>query len=131
MNHYNHITIEGRLTKDPERRATQSGLAVLRFSVACNRSWKPDGASEWKESVSFIPCVMFGKAADYAAGRLRKGLHVLVAGSLEEQRWETNEGQKRNTFQIRVDRLRVLEKTESGAHEPEPAGDYPEDEIPY
>mgnify|MGYP007083424972 CR=1 FL=1 len=134
MNHYNQITIEGRLTRDPERRATGSGIAVLKFSIACNKAYKPEGA-DWKESVSYVPCVMFGKSADYAAAKLRKGLHVLVGGSLEQKRWEDNQGTKREAFQINVERLRVLEKTEgAGSDEPVPApvsGDYPDDDIPF
>ena len=36
----NHITVMGRLTRDPELRRTQSGTPVASFSIACDRDYK-------------------------------------------------------------------------------------------
>ena len=36
----NHITVMGRLTRDPELRRTQSGTSVASFSIACDRDYK-------------------------------------------------------------------------------------------
>lgn len=70
MNDFNQLGIEGRLTRDPERKATGNGLTVLRFSIASNRSYKVN--DDWKEQVSYFQCVMFGKAADYFAPKLHQ-----------------------------------------------------------
>ena len=36
----NHIIVMGRLTRDPELRHTQTGVAVASFSIACDRDFK-------------------------------------------------------------------------------------------
>ena len=42
----NHITIMGRLVKDPELRRTQSGVAVCSFTVAVDRDFQSREAAE-------------------------------------------------------------------------------------
>ena len=42
----NHITIMGRLTRDPELRRTGSGIAVTSFTLAVDRDYKAKDAEK-------------------------------------------------------------------------------------
>ena len=57
----NQIAIFGRMTRDPEKRVTQSGTTVTSFTLACDRDYKPQGG---EKETDFIDCVIFGKFAD-------------------------------------------------------------------
>lgn len=39
----NSVVIMGRLTYDPELKATQSGVSVVRFQIACDRNYSKSG----------------------------------------------------------------------------------------
>jgi single-strand DNA-binding protein len=95
----NSVTLVGNLVADPEVRYTSGGLAVTTFAIA--RSYKVRDTEE--ERVSFFDCVTFGQTAENVAESLEKGNRVIVEGTLEQRRWETDEGQKRSKHEVRVD----------------------------
>jgi single-strand DNA-binding protein len=101
MNNLNFIVIEGRLTKDPETRHTQSGTPVTTFSIASNRARKVD--NEWKESVCFINCVAWQGWSE-AAAKMKKGELCIVEGFLNQRSWE-KDGQKKTVLEVVVDKL--------------------------
>ena len=77
----------GRLTRDPELKFTNGGVAVCNISIACtSRIRKKDG--EWYEAVSFIPIVVWGKRGESCAEHLTKGAMVYVEGRYETRKWE-------------------------------------------
>ena len=80
----NRVTITGNLTRDPEVRNTQSGMAVLNLGVAVNDRRKNDQTGEWEDVPNFIDCVMFGTRAESVARYIRKGSKVAIEGKL---RW--------------------------------------------
>ena len=75
----NRVTLIGFLGQDARSTATQEGREVARLSLATTRRYQQ--GSEWKEKTQWHDCVVYGKAAAYAA-KLRKGDHVLVEGEL-------------------------------------------------
>lgn len=108
----NEATILGNLGRDPEMRYTASGQAVTQFSVATSRSWKPEGATDWSEETTWHRVVVWGREAEHAAERLRKGSKVLVKGRLQLREWEDNKtGMKRQVTEIVAERLVYLEKS--------------------
>jgi single-strand DNA-binding protein len=76
----NRVVLVGRLTRDPEMRYTQSGIAVTRFTLACDRpfTWQ-DGMRE----ADFIDCVVWRKQAENVAQYLKKGSLAGVEGRLQ------------------------------------------------
>ena len=91
----------GRLTKDPELRYTQSAepMAIARYTLAVNKRFKRDGEPD----ADFIPCVVFGKGAEFAEKYFRKGMQVCVSGRIQVRSWEDDSGNKRWSTEIVLD----------------------------
>ena len=99
------ITCVGNITADPKLEYTTNGHAKLRFSVACNRSWK--NGDDWEEETSFFNCVAWRFLAEDVAAVIEKGIGVIVAGRLEQRSWEDTEGNKRSTVEVVADQVAV------------------------
>ena len=93
----NHIVIMGRLTRDPEYRATGTGISVCNFSVAVDRDFK--GQSGEKET-DFIDCVAWRQTAEFVTKYFAKGSMIVVSGSLQIRSWTDKDGNKRRTAEI-------------------------------
>ncbi len=106
MPSYNKVILMGNLTRDPEKRYTQGGTCVVNIGLAVNRRIKRN--EEWIEEVSFFDIVVFGVQAENCAKFLSKGRPILVDGELQQRRWETPEGQKRNKVEIVASRVAFL-----------------------
>lgn len=104
----NRVTISGNLTRDPELRATASGMAVLSFSIANNERRKNNQTGEWENHPNYIDCTMFGTRAQSLSQYLRKGSKVAVAGKLHQDRWQDKEGRNRSKLQVYVDDLEFM-----------------------
>lgn len=88
------VQVVGNLTRDPELRMTGSGTYVCEFGVAVNKSRKVNG--EWQDVAHFFDVVVWGKQGETCAQYLAKGRQVSIDGSLEQQRWEAQDGGKRS-----------------------------------
>ena len=99
----NHVTIMGRLVRDPEIRRTNSGKAVCSFTIACDKPGKDSGAS-------FIECVAWEKTADFIGNYFMKGSMVVLEGRLESRQYETKDGQKRTVLEVVVSQAHFCEK---------------------
>lgn len=93
----NHITIMGRLTRDPELRRTAGGTAVTSFSLAVDRDYKgQDGEKE----TDFIDVVAWRSTAEYVAKYYTKGRMAVVDGRLQIRDWTDNDGNKRRSAEV-------------------------------
>jgi single-strand DNA-binding protein len=104
----NHITLIGRLTRDPELRYTQSGKAFATFTMAVDRkmwSKKQDGQAQ----ADFIPCMAWEKLAEIVGNNLTKGRRIGVEGHLQTHTYEAKDGSKRSAFNVVVNELEFLE----------------------
>ena len=106
MNDHNHVSIVGRLTRDPEIRSLQSGTALCTFSIAVNKSYISNG--EKKEEVSYFNCVCWGKLAEIVNQYCRKGKQVIIGGSLKQDSWQNQEGRTQTAVKINVDTLQMI-----------------------
>lgn len=72
----NKVVLMGRLTRDPEVRYSQGepATAVARYTLAVERRFQREGA----QTADFIPCVVFGKSAEFAEKYFRQGLRISV-----------------------------------------------------
>ena len=89
----NHITIMGRLVKDPELRRTQSGVAVCSFTVAVDRDFQSREAAE--KQTDFIDVVAWRQTAEFVSKYFTKGRMIVVDGSLQSRKWQDKTGQNR------------------------------------
>jgi single-strand DNA-binding protein len=97
------ITCVGNITADPKLEYTTNGHAKLKFSVACNRTWK--NGDDWEEETSFFNCVAWRFLAEDVAAVIEKGVGVIVVGRLEQHSWEDTEGNKRSTVEVVADQV--------------------------
>lgn len=84
----NMVVLMGRLTRDPEVRASQSGLTIASYTLAVDRRFKRDG----EPSADFIRCKCFGKTAEFAERHFRKGVKIAVSGRIETGSYEGKNG---------------------------------------
>ena len=119
--YYNRIILIGRLTRDPELRATPDGMSVVRFTLAVDR-----GTRAGEEKVTdFFDIVAFRQLADTVANYMTKGKLVLVEGRLQTRRYTDREGNPRKAFEILADAVRFLERREMEAGAEPSVADYP------
>ena len=95
----NHIVTQGRLTKDPELRTTQSGVSVASFTIACERDYAQDG----QKSADFIDCVAWRQGAEFVTKYFRKGSLIIVTGRLQSRKWQDKDGNKRTSWEVLAD----------------------------
>lgn len=79
----NSVILIGRLTKDPETK-TSSDLMIVRYTLAVDRKKKGEA--------DFIPCVCFGKTAEFAQKYLKKGTKVCIQGEIRTGSYEGKNG---------------------------------------
>ena len=109
----NKVMLIGNLTRDPELRYTPSGAAVCTFGVATNRSYTASDGQK-KEEVEFTKIVSWNKLAELCNQLLRKGRKVYVEGRLQTRSWETPDGQNRQTTEVVIDDMRILDPKPQG-----------------
>jgi single-strand DNA-binding protein len=117
--YYNRIILIGRLTRDPELRATPDGISVVRFRLAVDRVAR---AGEERQT-DFFDIVAFRQLADTVANYTTKGRLVLVEGKLQTRSYNDREGNRRTVYEIVADTVRFLERPREG--EPEVGADMP------
>lgn len=118
----NRVVISGNLTRDPELRATASGMPVLGFGVAVNDRRKNQQTGEWEDYPNFIDCTMFGARAQSVSRFLSKGSKVAIEGKLRWSQWE-RDGQKRSKIEVIVDDIEFMtsRNADSSAYAPQAA----------
>ena len=97
----NHITIMGRLTRDPELRRTGSGIAVASFTVAVDRDF--GGRDGGEKETDFIDCVAWRQTGEFVSKYFTKGRMIVVSGRLQIRSWTDKEGNKRRTAEVVAD----------------------------
>jgi len=100
MGSFNKVILMGNLTRDPETRYTQGGMAVVNFGLAVNEKFQGnDGQSQ--ERTTFVDVTMFGKRGEAFARFHGKGKPAFVEGKLRLDTWEDkNGGGKRSKLYV-------------------------------
>lgn len=96
----NHITIMGRLVRDPELRRTGSGTAVASFTVAVDRDFAAQGQPK---ETDFIDCVAWRQTGEFVSKYFVKGNMIVVSGRLQIRNWNDKDGNKRRTAEVVAD----------------------------
>lgn len=110
----NRVVVTGNLTRDAELRTTASGLAIANIGIAVNERTKNQATGDWEDYANFFNCTMFGKRAEGIAPYLTKGTKVAIEGKLHYSAWQTDDGQKRNAVEIRIDEIEFLSSRNGG-----------------
>ena len=119
----NHITLMGRLTRDPELRYTSSGTPVASFSLAVDRDFAPKDGGE--KQTDFIDCVAWRQTGEFVSKYFQKGSMAVVTGRLQIRDWQDKEGNKRRSAEVVVDNVyfgesKRREGSDSGYHDAPP-----------
>ena len=105
MNDMNVVAINGRLVREAILSYSNSGTAILKFSIAVNRSVKK--GDKWEDEASFFDCSYFGKMAESVNQYLEKGKQISIIGELVQNRWQ-KDGQTHSKVEIIVNKLQLL-----------------------
>jgi single-strand DNA-binding protein len=114
----NQVVLTGNLGADPEVFYSSEGNAVASFNLAFRASKKKTG---------WIKVVCFGRLAEVTEKYLHKGARIGVIGTLDQQKWETEEGATRTSFQVIANSLEFIKTDGRGFDD----GQAPEDDIPF
>lgn len=106
----NKVILIGRLTKDPELRYTQNGVAVARFTLAVDRRQVKDREKE----ADFIDIVVWQKQAETCANYLGKGRLVAVDGRLQIRSYDDSQGIRRKAAEVVAENVRFLDRAKEG-----------------
>ena len=99
----NHITIMGRLVRDPELRRTGSGIAVTSFTVAVDRDF--GGRDGGERETDFIDCVAWRQTGEFVSKYFTKGSMIVVSGRLQIRNWNDKDGNKRRSAEVVADNV--------------------------
>ena len=97
----NKVILMGRLTADPELRQTQSGIAVVSFSVAVNRRFSKNATQQ--SETDFFNVTAWRQTAEFITRYFRKASSICVVGSIQTRSWIDQNGQKRFATEIVAD----------------------------
>ncbi len=114
----------GRLTKDPDLRATTSGISVCTFTLAVDRHTADDKAD-------FIPIVVWRGQADNCAKYLKKGSQAAVRGSIQTRTYDGSDGKKRYTTEVVADEVQFLGSPVQAVEENTQLQNVTDDECPF
>lgn len=98
----NKVLIQGRFVRNPELRKTQSGKSVASFTLAVERDYAQAGQ---QRETDFLPCTIWGNAADFVNSHFSKGSMATVCGRIEIQNYTDRDGNKRTTPNIQVENI--------------------------
>ena len=96
----NRVAIAGRLTRAPELRRTQSGIAVVSFSLACERDIKSQNG---EKVTDFFDCVAWRTTAEFVNKYFTKGRAMVIDGKLQTRKWQDRDGNNRVAVEIIAD----------------------------
>ena len=111
MTDLNISVIEGRLTSDVGEKDfgyISTGTAKLTIHIACNKSTKK--GEEWVDETSFFDVIVWGKPAENLKSKIIKGSPVRVAGRLQQDRWQDQNGNNKSKIFIVADSVKVYPK---------------------
>lgn len=119
----NKISLQGRFTRDPELRRTQSGTAVCSFTLAVDRDVK---SQDGTRGTDFIDCVAWRAGAEFVSKYFRKGNMAVVVGRLELRDWTDNDGKKRRSAQVATESIYFVDSKKSTGSESAGGYDVPD-----
>lgn len=112
----NSVVLVGRLTKDPELKYTQSGIAVTRFTLAVNRNFTNQ---QGQREADFVNCVVWRKSAESTANYLKKGSLAGVTGRIQTSNFEGKDGNRVFMTEVIAESVQFLEPKKNNGGPPQ------------
>jgi len=110
----NKVMLLGNVGKDPEMRASQSGMVIASFSLATADRQK-DQTGNWVDKTEWHNLVCFGRTAEIVRDYVKKGTQLFVEGKIQTRSWDDKEsGQKKYRTEILVNELSLLGSRQGG-----------------
>lgn len=111
----NKFIANGRLTRDPEIKFTQTNnTKVAAITVAVRRNYKN---SNGEYDTDFFNCSAFSSQADLLEKYFKKGQEILISGHLQNRSWETDSGEKRYATDIIIETIDFIGTKSSNSEE--------------
>ena len=117
----NHITIMGRLVRDPELRRTGSGIAVTSFTLAVDRDYKSNNG---EKETDFIECVAWRNTGEFVGKYFTKGRMAVVSGKLQIRGWTDKDGNKRRTAEVLAENVYFADSNKEASESSGTAGGF-------
>ena len=111
----NKVILCGRMTADPELKQTQSGIAVVSFTLAVNRRYQAksaDGAQA--QQADFVNVVAWRQTAEFISRYFKKGSALCITGSIQTRSWQDQQGQKRYATEVVADEAMFVDSKNEG-----------------
>lgn len=99
MRDFNNVVLIGRLVRDPETKTTGDGTQYATFTIANNQGKRKDGT---ELPANFFDCVAWNKTAEIVSNYMQKGKKVLLAGTLKQNKYTTEDGKNRSRVVVNV-----------------------------
>ena len=110
---FNKVILGGRLTADPELKQTQSGIAVVTFSIAVNRRFTRNSAQQTE--TDFFNVTAWRQTAEFVSRYFKKGSSICVVGTIQNNKWTDQQGATRYRTDIVADEVMFVDsRAESG-----------------
>lgn len=115
FNSLNKVMLLGRLGRDPDKKYTNSGIAVCNFSIATSESFKK--GDSWEEKTEWHKIVVFGNQAENVSKFVKKGSLVFIEGRIQSRSYQDKEGNEKYITEIVANLIRFLDMKESQDNE--------------
>lgn len=107
----NRVVIIGRITRDLELKKTNTGRAVISFTVACDNVAKDANGNK---TASFIPVTAWNQPAEFLAKYAKKGSLVAVEGRLSQRTYQRKDGTNASVLEVIADTVNLLDSKSNG-----------------
>jgi single-strand DNA-binding protein len=124
----NRVCLIGRITKEPEIKYTQSGNAVVSFSLAVDREFKDE---QGNSITDFINCVAWRQQAEFIANYIKKGYLIAIQGALQTRSWQTSNGENRSITEVIIDSVKNLTPKDNAPEEKPNANAVNDSDLPF
>jgi single-strand DNA-binding protein len=105
----NSVMLIGRPGAEPEVKNLNNNNKVARFRLAVNEG-RMNANHEWVNDTQWFNLVAWGKTADRVANNVRKGLQIAIEGSLRNNEWTDDKGQRHTSTEIFINDLFLIDK---------------------
>ena len=104
----NKVFLLGNVGKDPEMKATQSGMVIAQLTLATADRQK-DQTGNWVDKTEWHNLVCFSRTAEIVRDYVKKGTQLYIEGKIQTRSWDDKEsGQKKYRTEILVNELTLL-----------------------
>ncbi len=117
---YNKAVLMGRICNDLELKTIQSGISVLSFRLAVDRSYQAKGEERKSD---FFNIVAWRSTAEFISKYFSKGRMILVEGELQTRQYVDKNGNNQNIVELVVSNAHFTgepKATSYGSYAPPP-----------